>query len=167
MTLEITLRPYGKDDFFLLERTLGDAAMMTYQGQVESIETLRKRHTELTGDEPQPFGNRTFVILANEVPAGTVGYWETEHHGEPVWETGWFVMTPFQNRGIATQALLALLEVARADGKRRIIYAYARIDNLASNAVCRKAGFELEGMDEFESSPGVLMPYNSWRFPLA
>jgi RimJ/RimL family protein N-acetyltransferase len=56
---------------------------------------------------------------------------------------GWNVLPPFQGRGIASRAVTMAAAQAAADGKHRYLHAYPSVDNPASNAVCRKAGFEL------------------------
>ncbi|MFF2660488.1 hypothetical protein ACFVUH_24400 [Kitasatospora sp. NPDC058032] len=40
------------------------------------------------------------------------------------------------------------------------------VDNPASNAVCRGAGFELLGARDFAYPPGRPMRCNDWRFDL-
>jgi RimJ/RimL family protein N-acetyltransferase len=47
--------------------------------------------------------------------------------------------------------------------------AFPSVDNGASNAICRKLGFELLGELEFEYPPGHgrVMLTNDWRFDLA
>lgn len=167
MPPEIILRPYGEDDFPVLEATLGDPVVMEHIGGAESFETLRQRHAERASGEAMPFGDHIFVILADGTPAGEIGYWETEHDGQEVWESGWNVMTRFQGQGVATRAVLALFDIARADGRRSLIYAYPRTDNGASNAVCRKAGFTLEGVGDYEYPLGVPIKCNIWRYDLA
>jgi RimJ/RimL family protein N-acetyltransferase len=58
------------------------------------------------------------------------------------------------------------VERARAEGSRRFVYAFPSVGNPASNALCRRLGFELQGEDEFEFPPGQLMRCNDWRFDL-
>jgi hypothetical protein len=40
------------------------------------------------------------------------------------------------------------------------------VSNGASNAVCRRAGFELLGESEFEYPPGTTIVSNDWRYDL-
>ncbi len=46
----------------------------------------------------------------------------------------------YRGRGIAPAAVVAMLDIARAAGETLPVHAYPRVDNPASNAVCRKAG---------------------------
>ncbi len=45
--------------------------------------------------------------------------------------------------------------------------AYPKVDNAASNAICRKAGFELRGEVDFEYPKGHPIRCHDWRFDLA
>lgn len=46
------------------------------------------------------------------------------------------------------------------------LHAFPSPDNIASNAICRKAGFTLLSEVEFEFPPGHIMLSNDWRFDL-
>ncbi|MFE7403490.1 GNAT family N-acetyltransferase, partial [Streptomyces sp. NPDC057557] len=58
-------------------------------------------------------------------------------------------------------------EQARAEHKHRYLHAYPSVDNGASNAVCRKAGFTLIGTCDFEYPPGNVLLTNDWQLDLA
>ena len=75
--------------------------------------------------------------------AGSVCIWEHDWRGEPINEIGWMILPPFQGRGLATQAVRAILEKARTKRRWHIIHAFPATANAPSNAVCRKAGFTL------------------------
>lgn len=163
----IVLRPWSEADLPLLEQLLGDPAMTEHLGGPESPEKIRKRHERycqgtLAGKDLM------FVILAGpgKLPAGSIGYWEREWQGQPVWETGWSVLPQFQGRGIATQAIRLVLERARAERKQRFIHAFPSTENPPSNAICRKAGFQLRGEVDFEYPPGHAIRCNDWRLDL-
>ncbi|WP_406087002.1 hypothetical protein [Kitasatospora purpeofusca] len=53
-----------------------------------------------------------------------------------------------------------------AEGLHRHLHAFPRVDHPASNAVCRAAGFELLGPQDFEYSPGHPIRSNDWRLDL-
>ena len=59
-----------------------------------------------------------------------------------------------------------MIEVARAQRLHRYLHAYPKVDNAASNAICRKAGFILLGAMDFEYPPGHPIVCNDWRFAL-
>jgi RimJ/RimL family protein N-acetyltransferase len=60
-----------------------------------------------------------------------------------------------------------MLESARAAGETLLVHAYPQVDNLASNAVCRKAGFTLRSEVPFEIRPGRVLHVNDRVFDLA
>lgn len=53
--------------------------------------------------------------------------------------------------------------MARSEGTRRYLHAFPNVDNLASNAICQKAGFTNLGPGEFEYPKGHYMTCNDWR----
>ncbi|HJS28872.1 MAG TPA: GNAT family N-acetyltransferase, partial [Anaerolineales bacterium] len=130
-------------------------------------EKIRDRHARYwkPGD---PGKGRMFVIMVGPelAAAGSVGYWEIKWQGQPIWETGWSVLPEFQGRGAATRATLLAAEQARASKKHRFMHAFPSVDNLSSNAICRKAGFSLQGEFDFEYPPGNLLRCNDWRLDL-
>jgi RimJ/RimL family protein N-acetyltransferase len=136
------LLPYTQDDLALTEAIECDPAMMKDLGGAwpkEKIpETHRKRLAYIAGGSwwlkivPEPGGPA----------AGTIGIWPMDWNGEPAHEMGWMVLPPFQGRGLATEAGRLILERARADGSFHLIHAFPAAANAASNAICRKLGFE-------------------------
>jgi RimJ/RimL family protein N-acetyltransferase len=160
----IELKPYSENDLPFLRRN--NAPEMTeFLGGPESEEKLLQRHQKYvnftdTGTE------HMFVIWVDGKAAGSAGFWEKEWNGMTVWEAGWGVLPEFQGRGIAVAAVQALFEKARADGRHRFMHAYPKIENLASNALCRRAGFELMGECDFEYPKGVPIRCNDWRIDL-
>lgn len=162
----VDIRPWLDTDFSLLERLLGDPAMMVFLGGPESADKLRERHQRylrLDGSADSVF---TIVVGTEREAVGWVGYWESEWQGQTVWETGWHVLREFQGRGIATAATARALEHARRKRKHRYVHALPSVENSASNAVCRKLGFELLGEVDIEYPPGRPMRANDWRFDL-
>lgn len=162
----VALRPWTEDDLPLLTRLLGDPVETRHIGGPESPEQLKSRHERYLAFGP-PLGEVFSVVTGSARTAvGWVGYWESEWHGEQVWETGWHVVPEFQSRGIATAAAAQALERARATGRHRWAYAFPSVDNAASNTLCRNLGFELTGEVEVEYPPGSMMRSNGWRLDL-
>jgi RimJ/RimL family protein N-acetyltransferase len=166
---EVSLRSWSEGDLWLGERLLGDPEMTKYLGGPETPEQIRARHERYCKIGETGKG-RMFVILVGPEgsEAGSIGYWEREEEGdEQVWETGWSVLPEFQGRGIATLAIAEAMRKAREEGKHRFVHAYPSVDNAASNAICRKAGFTLAGEFEFEYPPGNPIRCNDWYLELA
>jgi len=163
----VRIEPWGAGDFPLLEKLLGDPAMMEHLGGPESHEQLveRQQRYEQIGDVGT---GRMFKIVdeATGEAVGSVGYWDREWAGQTVYETGWSVIPAFQGRGVAGAGTALIIEAARAERTHRLLYAYPAVDNLPSNAICRKLGFTLLDAQEFEYPPGHFMRCNVWRLEL-
>jgi RimJ/RimL family protein N-acetyltransferase len=163
--VNVHLEPWEEGDEPLLHKLLGDPAMMEHLGGAESAEKIAERHQRYLklGD-----GERMFkVVTGDGEPVGSVGYWENDHFDEPVYETGWFVLPAFQGQGIAAAATRQAIERAAAERRNRWLHAFPSVTNPASNAICRKLGFELvEEAMEFEYPKGHLLVVNDWRLEL-
>lgn len=166
--IDIDIRPWSDGDLPLLERLLGDPAMMEHLGGPETLEKIRERHGRYcrigtTGSDLQ----FTIVIEPERTAAGWIGYRESEWRGQTVLETGWSVLPEFQGRGIATMAARLMVERLRAEGKKtRFVHVCTSIDNGPSNAICRKAGFALLGEADSEYPKGHFMRCNEWCLDL-
>ena len=150
-----------------LERRANVPEMKTFLGGPETDEALVARHLRILDFAAAGTGQMFLVLVPEEgQPVGSVGYWEREWAGETVYELGWKVMTGFQGRGLAVAATVAAVGLAAAEKRHRWAHAYPRVDNAASNAVSRKAGFELLGECDFEYPKGVPIRCNDWRYEL-
>ena len=141
---QVRIEPYGEADLDILRRN--NAPKMTeHVGGPESEEKLRKRHERYLAFSEPGTGGMFRIVLPDGERVGLIGYWEREWQGETVYETGWGVLPEFQGRGIGTAAVRAVVEHARAHGRHRSMHAYPSVTNPPSNAICRKAGFDLPG----------------------
>ena len=152
----IRLDAWGPDDLPLLEKTVGDPAMMTYLGGPETPEKMAERQELFAKPETAMY---KIVDSGSGQAIGSVGFWEKEWRGEPVHEVGWFVIAEFQGRGIAVEAMRQLIPMAAS----RPIHAFPNVENAASNAICRKLGFTRLGETDFEYPPGRTMRCVDWR----
>ena len=166
-TVAVEIRPWSAEDLEMLGRIFSDQNMMEFLGQVETPEQIQQRHQRyLSG------GNgmlHMFAILVGPEKhiAGLVGFWEHESNGDLMYETGWCVLPEFQGQGIATRAAELTVDLARQEHRFRYLHAYAAVANEASNAVCRKSGFTLQGqLDITDSPPAPPMRYNDWVLDL-
>ncbi len=156
------LEPWGPGDLDLLTRLIGDPAMMEHLGGPEDAEQIAKRQARY--ELP---GSGCFAIVASDgVAAGWVGYWDRDWRDAQVYEMGWSVLPERQGQGLATRACTLALAQAAATGRHEFAHAFPAVDNVASNALCARAGFELLEALEFEYPPGNMLHCNDWRFRL-
>jgi RimJ/RimL family protein N-acetyltransferase len=155
--VSVHLEDWGEDDLPLVEALMGDPAMTEYLGGPESPKKLLDRQQRYFKPE-----TNMFKIVDDETGAavGSVGFWDYERDGMTVSETGWSVLPAFQGRGYATAAMRLVIERA---GSARPLYAFPRVDNAASNALCKKLGFECIAQERFEFPKGTWMTGNVWR----
>jgi RimJ/RimL family protein N-acetyltransferase len=163
----VRIEPWGSGDLPLLQKLLGDPAMTEHLGGPESQKQLveRQQRYEQIGDLGT---GRMFKIIdeATGEAVGSVGYWDRSWRGEQVYETGWSVIPAFQGRGIAGAGTTLAIAEARRERSHRFMYAYPSVDNLPSNAICRRLGFTLLEACEFEYPPGHPMQCNVWQLDL-
>ena len=160
---QVRLEPWAEDDFWLLKRT-NSPEMTEHLGGPESEEKLASRHQRYLGIERGQMYRVTLVDTGETV--GSIGLWERVWRDQAVWETGWGVLPEFQGRGLAVKAARAVVEAARALREHQYLHAFPGVDHPASNAVCRRAGFELLGEVEFEYPKGHWLMSNDWRVDL-
>jgi RimJ/RimL family protein N-acetyltransferase len=167
--LEVRIEPWGPGDLPLLQKLLGDPEMTQHLGGPESPEKIverQSRYERLPGTgKGQMF---RIVDSASGESVGSIGFWERETSEGLAYETGWSVLPAYQGRGFATSATAQLVERARAERKHRYLYAYPSVDNAPSNAICRKLGFELVGVTQYEypRDSGNVLRCNDWRLDL-
>jgi RimJ/RimL family protein N-acetyltransferase len=159
----IQLEPWADEDLGLLQR-LNTPEIWAHLGGPETDEQVLKRHARYLAIETGAGG--MFTVVLDGVTAGSIGFWEREWQDETVYETGWNVLPEFQGKGVATAAAKAIVDRASAAGRHRWLHAYPSVDNPASNAICRKAGFTFAGEHDFEYPKGSFMRCNDWRHAL-
>jgi RimJ/RimL family protein N-acetyltransferase len=156
----LRLETWSAGDLWLVTALNGDPAMMRHLGGPESPSKLAERQAKYE----KPASGMFKIVLGSEA-VGSVGYWEREGAG---FETGWAVLPAFQGRGIASAATALAIKRAREERRHRFIHAYPSVENPASNAICRKLGFELLGEHDFEYPPGSghVLRCSDWRLEL-
>lgn len=162
----VTLLPWPPGDLEQLRR-MNAPEMMTHLGGPESEQKLVARNQKYLRLWAEGTARQFRIAIDGEPKTvGSVGYWLTEWQDEPVFETGWAIETAFQRRGIARRALALVLDDAAAQQGPRRVMACPRVDNAASNALCRSLGFTLIGEADLEYPPGVPMRANEWVIDL-
>ncbi|RKP47951.1 N-acetyltransferase [Cohnella endophytica] len=163
---QVQIKPWSATDLELLYR-LNAPEMLEHLGGPETDEQVLARHKRYVEIGAKGTGRMFSIVLLPELEAvGNIGYWERNWQGETVYEIGWGVLPPFQGRGIAAAATQAAIASARGEGKHRSIHAFPSVDNPASNAICRRLGFEFVAECSFEYPPGSFMRCNDWRLNL-
>ena len=164
---DVEIMPLSYRDLDLLRRA-NTPELMDQLGGPETDEQVIARHERYLNLARDGAGQQfRIVIPGHPEGVGIVGYWRHEWQGEPALESGWSVEVEYRGQGIAPAAARALLDAARAAGETLPVHAYPRVDNAASNAVCRKAGFRLLGPLAFEVTRGRVLQTNDWVAELA
>ncbi len=104
------------------------------------------------------------MIIPGDDPAevaGSVTLWRHDGDAGTISEIGWMVLPEYQRRGLGRQAVRALLEAARDDGRWGLVHAFPSVTNAASNGICRSAGFRLAGQQDVTFAGRVLRS-NHW-----
>jgi RimJ/RimL family protein N-acetyltransferase len=163
--LAISLEPWDESGLALL-RAMNTHEQMIHLGGPEPDEKLLERQARyLTYDTPGEV--RMLRVVRAGVNVGSIGYWETEWGGETAYETGWCVVPGYHGQGIGGMAASLLLDVLRGEARHRFLYAFPLPGNGGSNGICRRLGFELTGVADFEYPKGTISPHNVWRLDLS
>jgi RimJ/RimL family protein N-acetyltransferase len=165
-SVTVSIRPWSDADTTVLEGN-NTPEMTRFLGGPESAEKLAWRQRRFL-DGWTDGDAWVSVVLVDGEPAGSVGYWNTEYGGAQAFEAGWSIHPGFQGRGVATAALaLAVAEArTRATPERRMLYAFPRIDNAASNRLCEAAGLVFVREEPFEYPEGFPITVNTWCLDL-
>jgi RimJ/RimL family protein N-acetyltransferase len=127
-----------------------------------SEEQARATHARrLSGSGPDGSWCLKIVPDRETGAVGSIMLWDSEWEGQPISEAGWMVLPEHQGKGYASAALALLIEQARAAGRWGDIHAFPGATNVASNALCRKLGFELVGTGDADYADRHF-PVNHW-----
>ncbi|WP_062211954.1 GNAT family N-acetyltransferase [Demequina oxidasica] len=141
----VELHPYSESDLDLLRRA-NRPELMDQMGGVEDDAAVVKRHERYLRLPVDGSGQQFRVTIPGHPEGvGMVGWWVQSDRAIRTLECGWSIEPESRGRGIAPAATLALIHSLRERGEGGVLHAYPRVDNAASNAVCRKAGFSLAG----------------------
>ncbi|OCT10974.1 GCN5 family acetyltransferase [Paenibacillus pectinilyticus] len=163
---QVQIVPWSESDLDLL-RLINAPEMMEHLGGPETEEQLQIRHLRYLALRENGKGHMFSIrMLPEREVVGSIGYWDSQWQGVPIYEVGWSVLPAFQGRGLASAALSAAIAHANAEAKYRWMHAFPSIHNPASNAVCRKLNFTPMSECEFEYPPGHYMQCLDWRLEL-
>ena len=134
MTNEILLRDVTKSDLHILfEQQLDPDATAIAAFPSRDRDAFMAHWAKIMADE----SNILKTILFDGRVAGNIVGWESS--GE--WEVGYWIGKEYWGKGIATQALLLFLDLARM----RPLYAHVAKHNIGSRRVLEKCGFKVMG----------------------
>lgn len=139
-TARLTLLPLRVEHAEEMAAVLADPALHTFIGGAPSTpEALRARYERLVAGSPDPtvsWHNWVLRLTEEDCLAGTV---QATVSGPEHAEIAWVVGTPWQGRGLASEAARGLVERLRRQGIRTIT-AHVHPDHHASATVARAAG---------------------------
>jgi RimJ/RimL family protein N-acetyltransferase len=161
------LRDVTPEDYPLWVAMQCDPLMMAELGGPQPLENM-PRIFQNNLRSSQEGSAWIYVVLSDEEPeqpAGSVVVWEAGHGDESYNEMGWMILPAFQGKGLASRAVRATLDKARAEGRWGVIHTFPVVTNGPSNGVCRKTGFTLLGEVDFEYS-GRPLRCNHWVIDL-
>jgi RimJ/RimL family protein N-acetyltransferase len=159
------LRDVGPGDLALWERLRCDPAMNTELGGPQPREEIPGKLAEdVAATEADTCWISVIETDAGEA-MGSVCIWSHDE-GVPVSEVGWAVLPEFQGQGIGKQAVAAIVERARSDGRWGTTHAFPAVSNAPSNGICRSLGFTLLGQEDFEFR-GTTLQCNHWQIDLS
>lgn len=155
MTTErLVLRPLRVEDAEALHPMYSDADANTY-GSHPATMTLEESRARLEKGIADPTWRAWAITLKGDDTAiGTVACYE-KRQGK-VTEIGYILKRAFWGRGIATEAVAAMIDLLFAEGQRRV-FADTDPENAASIALLERLGFQREGLlrGEWETHIGV------------
>jgi RimJ/RimL family protein N-acetyltransferase len=156
------LVPVTADDLWLTVALETDPRVMAELGGAWSVEEATATHARRLqyGIEHESLWLKIVPDPATG-PVGSLVMWDSEWEGKPITEAGWMVLLEHQGRGYASEGVRLLVERANAEGRWGDIHAFPGASNGASNAICRKLGFELVGEGDADYA-GRHFPVNHW-----
>ena len=147
-------------DFFIREATLADAAIIwqtiydnrvylrTWLPFVDGLKEVADEEAFLNEQLALPYADRNivFVIGQGHELCGLVGFVITENINHRT-EIGYWLIPEYQGRGIMTRCVRHLCEWAVSERGMNSIRIRCAAGNAPSNAIPRRLGFTLEGVE--------------------
>ncbi|WP_088069021.1 GNAT family N-acetyltransferase [Gottfriedia luciferensis] len=163
---KILIEPWVETDLNLL-LSLNTSFVMKYLGGLESYKQIMFRHKHYLDMSRIGTGQMyTIILLPCRTKIGTVGYWDRVWNNKNVYEIGWSILPQFQRKGIATIAVNKAIKKAKNESKHKYIHAFPSVRNIASNKICEKLNFKLNGKCNFEYPIGKFMECHDWRLKI-
>ena len=153
--------PYSDADLWLTRALETDERVMAELGGPWPDERIPLIHERRMASVARGTWWYTLAPSPGRPAVGMLGIFGSEFEGQAISEVGWSVLPEQQGKGYASAGLALLLDRALADGRWGVIHAFPGVGNGPSNALCRKAGFELVGKGTVDYS-GRALTCNHW-----
>jgi [ribosomal protein S5]-alanine N-acetyltransferase len=147
-TQRLRLAPVDASNAKVLWELMQTPELRTYQ----DLPVMEWRHFRaLVTSSRSPFRSRKagrfeWILHAErDEPIGWVSLRVGEHALESG-EIGYSLLAEYRGRGLATEAVQAVIDEAFSKGKLRRLHAYCLPENAASRALLRRIGFREEGV---------------------
>jgi [ribosomal protein S5]-alanine N-acetyltransferase len=158
-TERLTLREMTALDLDALEAVLGDPGAMRHYETPFTRERVRQWiQWSMSGYQDLGHGLWAVVLRQSGECIGDCGLtWQrVGYQNQREFEIGWHIRRDLWNRGLATEAGRACRDYARVVLRQPRLTSIIRPDNLASQAVARKLGMEVEREDVLEGHPRLI-----------
>lgn len=142
----VELRPWRSDDAdALLDAAAGSPDLDT---QLPVAELTTRRGAEQVIAESLGCGDhwRNWAVVVAGTAVGSVGLSHIEHRHDTAWTSYWLAV-PARGRGLAHRALASVAGWAFTEAGLFRLELGHRVNNPASCAVARRAGFAAEGVE--------------------
>lgn len=153
-TARLRLRPLVEGDAPALHPMLADAELMAYSadGPLDTVDDVRIYLAE----EAAPGNQRTWAITRTGDDRAIGWVSGSEADGAGVTEIGFILAREAWGRGIAREAVSAVIDRLFAEGRKRV-FADADTENAASIILLERLGFRRERLlrDEWETHLGL------------
>ena len=157
-TARLTLRPPGPDDSPEITRAINDWEVLRWLSRVphpylEKDAANFIERAEIAWSEQNAF---RFVIVLKSKIVGGIGL---ERHSKSLFELGFWITRRYWNKGIATEAVLEIIDVAHEQLAASRITASCHEENQRSEKVLLKANFSRAGTGlRFSTALGKKVP---------
>ena len=144
-TARISFREMTTDDFGIMQRLLGDPAVMAFYPHAKSNDEVRGWiDSTLRSYAAHGFALWVLELIEDGTFIGDCGLTYQEVDGNTVLEVGYRLLPAYQGRGYATEAAQACLDLAFEDIGAKHVTAIINPLNAPSRRVAERLGMSLE-----------------------
>lgn len=141
-TDRLQFRRMNNSDLGLLNAIFNDIEIMKYLGSTWSVDLIKSTLNEWI----EEWGNNNYYygvlqLKQSKESIGIVGFTENTNPEETGIEFSWFVLKKHQNKGYATEITEKLIDFIFITLHKERIFAETHPDNLSSNHILKKLGF--------------------------